>query len=198
MGVRRPDGFYSPGQVKLLLWRYDELLVLSRTIAQPDRETARIQRSVKDIGEGGFEDGLCLKADLDNALAGLDPVVRRVVWDYYVVGLSAVEVAAALHGANRWFVDRARHRGIRQMALSLGWRPALKNATLPYDLDAYLADVAIQDLGPAGLRERMAMIVARALSSCPAEGPHGMRCPVLDCHATFAWDNGQHFLPHAS
>lgn len=184
------DGFYSPGKIKLLLWRYDDLVALTKVVVQPDRESASVQRTVSDVGEGGFEEGLCIRSDIEWALGSLEPAVRRVVWDYYVAGYAAVEIAAAVPGINRWFVDRARHRGIRQMALSLGWKPKRKTIAAQ-DLDEFLQE-ARDVLTAQELHERMRMIVARSLRSCPTIGPKGMRCPVLDCTGLFDLETGSH------
>ncbi len=177
--------FYSPGRVKLLLWQYHDLVQLTRGVASPEVATQRLPR---ETPEGGFETGAVLKADIDSALAALDPVVRRVVLDYYVRGYAAIEIAVMVPGANRWFVDRARHRGIRQMALSLNWQPRKVHAdgTLTIELD----DDA--GLSSAGLRERMRMVVSRAFSVCPKRGPPGYSCPVIDCDGFFDQVYGDH------
>jgi hypothetical protein len=169
-------GDYSPGRIKLLLWHYHSLVRVTRAIAQPSDS----QRLPKEHAEGGFEDGASIKADLDEAMKQLEPVVARVVWDYYVAGYAAVEI-------NRWFVDRARHRGVRQMALVLGWRPRKKLqlvAGIVTPVDELLED------GP--VKERMRMVVARALRYCPASGPPGYSCPVVRCRGYFHHDTGDH------
>lgn len=180
-----PDAFYSPGRVKLLLWQYHTLVQLTRGVASPDVQTQHLPR---ETPEGGFESGATLKADIDSALAALDPIVRRVVLDYYVRGYAAIEIAAMVPGCNRWFVDRARHRGVRQMARSLKWTPRTYQAdgTLTIDQDDD------EGLSSEGIRERMAMVVHRAFSVCPKHGPPGYSCPVIDCDGFFDQIYGDH------
>src|SRR5579862_2771497 len=113
------DQFYSPGRLQALLWRYDELVRLTGSGATDDSNSQRLPR---ETPEGGFESGAAIQADLDWAMAQLDPLVRRIVHAYYIQGYPAVSVAKHIPGANRWFVDRARHRGIRQMADVLHWK----------------------------------------------------------------------------
>lgn len=187
------DSGYSPGRIQLLLWRYYDLVRLTSSSQTVDAETVQSKRLPKVHPEGGFEDGASVKADLDAALMALEPVVRRVVWDYYVAGYAAVEIAGMLKhaGVNRWFVDRARKRGVRQMALRLGWVPKKK----PSQLSATSDPVPIEqyvELEDQPLRERMAMVVARSMQYCPAFGPPGYACPVLVCSGTFAWETGAH------
>lgn len=182
----QPDGnaFYSPGRVKLLLWGYDDLVRLVGGSASPETPTQHLPR---ETPEGGFESGAAVKADLDRALTMLEPILRRVVWDYYVAGYAAVEIAAMVPGCNRWFVDRARHRGIRQMALSLHWkpRPVTPGGESAFDIDDETSPTEV------GVRERMRMVVSRAFAICPKHGPPGFSCPVLDCRSRFDED-GKH------
>jgi hypothetical protein len=182
------DSFYSPGRIKLLLWRYDDLVILTKGVAQGSEGESGAQRTVREIAEGGFEPGASIKSDLDTALRQLEPIVRRVVWDYYVGGYAAVEIARSIPGVNRWFVDRARQRGPREMAYLLGWRPKAALKALVSSLD----DLDEREVRTrAEMQERMKLIVARALDECPARGPIGLRCPVIGCNGVFAED-GQH------
>jgi hypothetical protein len=97
-----------------------------------------------------------------------------------------------LPGVNRWFVDRARNRGVRDMALWLGWRPKGKPVVaVPGTIQS--VDDLMEEDGP--LRERMRMVVARALRFCPKVGPAGYSCPVIDCRGFFAHDTGVHVGP---
>lgn len=186
------ETYYSPGQIKLLLWRYSTLLAFNKaTVVGHEPTLNQIKRPVRDIGEGGFEDGVALKADLDAALSSLDPVVRRIVWDGFVLDMAAVEITRSLAGSNRWFVDRARGRGLRQMALFLHWRPSKKSLARLRTLDEVLQDS--DALSHAGLLERQRMIVARALQTCPIKGVPYMRCPVIDCLGGFSGE-GWHTL----
>lgn len=181
-----PDAsFYSPGRVKILLFGYHALVQLTRGVASPEVTTQHLPR---ETPEGGFEAGAALKADIDTALRTLEPIVRRIVLDYYVRGYAAVEIAAMLPGCNRWFVDRARHRGLRQMATALAWTPRKyhDDGTLTIDQDDD------EGLSSAGLRERMRMVVSRAFSVCPTRGPAGYSCPVLACGGVFDHVTGDH------
>jgi len=180
------DGFYSPGRVKLLLWRYDDLVRLTGSGTGDDSGSQRLPR---ETPEGGFEMGAAIQADLDWALSLLEPVVREVVWQYYVAGYPAVSVARHIPGCNRWFVDRARHRGIREMALRLHWKPP----THKMDGTAIL-EMSMEDEGQtqAELHERMRQIVARGLNVCPRRGPPGYACPVIDCRGFFDHTDGEH------
>jgi len=181
-----PDAaFYSPGRVKLLLFEYHTLVQLCRGVSAPEVTTQHLPR---ETPEGGFEAGAALKADLDTALLTLEPIVRRIVLDYYVRGYAAVEIAAMLPGCNRWFVDRARNRGLRQMAKALAWSPRKyhDDGTLTIDLDDD------EGLSSAGLRERMAMVVHRAFAICQKRGPLGYSCPVLACGGVFDHITGEH------
>jgi hypothetical protein len=179
--------FYSPGRLKSLLWRYDELVQLTRGVADAETSTQHLPR---EQPQGGFEDGATIQADIDTALMQLEPILRRVVIDYYIRGYAAVEIAAHLKhaGVNRWFVDRARHRGIRQMAIALHWIPPPARAEdgAPLDLDDE------QDVRGAELKERLGMIVARAFHRCPSHGPPGYACPVIECRGYFDSEDGTH------
>lgn len=183
------ESFYTPGRLKLCLWRYKDLVQLVSSQAGNDSNS---QRLPQDHPAGSFESGAAIKADLDSALSALEPVIRRVVADYYIAGYAAVEIAVMIPGANRWFVNRARHRGIRDMALYL------KDWTAPaVRLDE--AGVIVEGdrdpgLSAASLHERMRQVVARAFSRCPVKGPPGWACPVIDCRGWFDPTDGYHQL----
>ncbi len=180
------DQFYSPGRIKVLLWRYDDLVRLTGGGASDDSGSQRLPRQTP---EGGFEAGASLKADLDWAMSMLVPTWRRIVWDYYICGYPAVSVAKHIPGANRWFVDRVRHRAIKAMAESLHW----KAPTHKLDGTEILA-LSLNDEGQttAELHERLGQIVARGLNICPRRGPPGYACPVIDCRGWFDHDDGEH------
>lgn len=184
-----PDQFYSPGRIKVLLWRYDDLVRLTGSGATDDSNSQRLPR---ETPEGGFEQGASIQADLDWALEQLDPLIARILWDYYVAGYPAVSVARHIPGCNRWFVDRARHRGIRAMAESLHWKappPAVQPTDgTPLELTSHSDDGQTQ----AELHDRMVQIVARGLSICPRRGPPGYACPVIECRGFFDHEDGSH------
>ena len=181
------DPFYSPGRITALLWRYDDLVRLTGSSATDDSNSQHLPR---ETPEGGFESGAAIQADLDWALGQLDPLIARITWAYYVQGYPAVSVAKHIPGANRWFVDRARHKGIRQMADALHWK-----ARPPELLD--VGEVLEQRLDrecqtAAELNERTIQIVARAMHVCPRKGPPGYACPVIACRGWFDHESGEH------
>jgi hypothetical protein len=180
--------FYSPGRIQGMLWRYDDLVRLVGSSAADDSNS---QHTPRETPEGGFESGAAIQADLDWALGQLEPLTRRIVVSYYVQGYPAVSIAKHIPGVNRWFVDRARHRGIRQMADALHWKPREKKiaecSTPPPE-----QDLERECQTAAELRERTIQIVARGLSICPRKGPPGYACPVISCRGFFDHETGEH------
>lgn len=74
-----PESFYTPGRVKLALWRYKDLVQLVSSQGGNDTNSQRLPR---DHPSGVFETGAAIKADLDCAFAAIDPVLAKVVWSY--------------------------------------------------------------------------------------------------------------------
>lgn len=182
------DQFYSPGRIMALLGRYDDLVRLCGSGGTDDSNSQRLPR---DTPEGGFESGAAIQADLDWALGELEPLVRRIIVSYYVQGYPAVSVARHIPGMNRWFVDRARHRGIRQMAESLHWKAREKPTVDPSAICEQNLERECQTA--AEMRERTVQIVARSLSICPRRGPPGYACPVISCiGGYFDHETGEH------
>lgn len=183
------ESFYTPGRIKLCLWRYKDLVQLVSAQAGSDSNSQRLPR---DHPTGAFEAGAAIKADLDCAFAAIEPALAKVVWAYYVVGYASVEIAVHMPGANRWFVDRARHRGIKDMALYL------KDWTAPAVRFDEAGVIVEGDRDPglsaASLQERMRQVVARAFNRCPVKGPPGFSCPVIDCRGWFDPSDGYHHV----
>jgi hypothetical protein len=178
--------FYSPGRITGLLWRYNDLVRLTGSGATDDSNSQHLPR---ETPEGGFESGAVIQADLDWALSLLEPLVARIVTSYYIQGYPAVSIAKHIPGLNRWFVDRARHRGVRAMAESLHWKPREKPIV---DGPPQPQDMERECQTTAELRERTIQIVARGLHVCPRAGPPGYACPVISCRGWFDHDSGLH------
>jgi hypothetical protein len=180
------DQFYSPGRITVLLWRYDDLVRLTGSGATDDSNSQRLPR---DTPEGGFESGAAIQADLDWALSRLEPLVARIVTSYYIQGYPAVSIAKHIPGLNRWYVDRARLRGIRQMADALHWKPRAKPSI---EGPSEPQDLVRECLTMAELWVRTILMVARGLSVCPRKGPPGYACPVISCRGYFDHETGEH------